>query len=239
MQVGVELVLGVASTIVVKAVDLATDMLARVFHRAARTGVGAVATALIDVVAVAVDEVEVLLRRLAVGGVKALLIGLAAQHAEARLCGRGTGGRRGLGPPAGGPFAAGTEAVEILAGGLQPLDLDMDRMGQFGAGHGLAGANHGFAETARGRDLPFHRHRGRGHAVTDLHRARREAGPDDEAVGGRVTGRDPELEGIFGEHRNGERLTARAGEGTAGAKGQQQTATGQGFERAHRDLRTG
>ena len=75
--------------------------------------------------------------------------------------------------------------------------------------------------------------------MADFHRTGREAGPDHKTVGGRVARRNPELEGIFGEHRIGERLTARAGEGTARAEGQQQAAAGQGFERAHRDLRTG
>ena len=189
LQVGVQLVLGVTPPVVVEAVDLAAKVLARVLDGPARAGVGPVAAAFVDVVPVAVDEVEVLGRDLAVGSVEALLIGLAAQHAETGLGDCGAGGRGRLRPPRGGSLDAGREAVEILAAGLQPRDLDMHRMAELGSGDRLAALRH-VGKAAIRCDFPPDRHRSRGHAVADLERAGGEPGPYDEAVGRRVAGGD-------------------------------------------------
>jgi hypothetical protein len=80
LQVRVHLVLGVAAPVVIQRIDLS----AQVRPGSARPGRGRCAAALVDVVAIAIDEVEVLLGDLPVRRVQALLVGLAADDAKAR-----------------------------------------------------------------------------------------------------------------------------------------------------------
>jgi hypothetical protein len=107
LEISIHLVLGVASPIVVKTVGFTTGVLTRILYRPARASVGAAAASLVNVVAVAVDEVQLLGGSLAVGCVEALLIGLAADHAEAGAANVRTGGRRGDGTPRRGALASG------------------------------------------------------------------------------------------------------------------------------------
>ena len=189
LQVRVHLVLGIAAPVVVEGIDLAAEM----GPGGAWPGRGGGTAALIDVVAVAVDEVEALLGDLAVRRIEALLVGLAPDHPEAGPSGTGGPARRGPGASGGRSLAPRQEAIDVVPVRLQARHLHMDRVPEFRAGKDLAAPHH-LGEARVRSDLPGDGSRQGGHAAAGLQGLRRQPGPDHEAVLGRITRRDPELE---------------------------------------------
>ena len=142
------------------------------------------------------DELRLLLGESAVRREEAVLVLGArgerhAQRRRQRAC-----GRRGAGAAGAGHERADLEAVPVLASRPQVLDLDVhgEALGCRRA-HGAALDNG--TEALVGGHLPAHGVDGVGHAAEAVVRERveRETGPEDEAVGNGVAGRDAEREG--------------------------------------------
>ena len=229
-QIGVHLVLRIAAPIGGQVDHLVTEVLAHGRHRQAR-GIGrkALAPALVDVVAVAEHEIELLLGHAAIGGVIAGLVMLAAAHREAQLVEPRAGRRRGLCAPCQAALAAGVEAVPIGPCWGEAGHLDMHRMAKLRPGERGALLHDG-GELGVRRHFPRHLHRGRRHAVADLERLGRQPRPDDEAVGRRIARGDAERERAGGEERLGQqRCRQRHGKGShrRRAEAAQQVATRQ------------
>jgi hypothetical protein len=147
----VTLVEGVADPVVVDRLDLRRGVLP------ARHGEGAVVAGsvlvLVDVVAEEEDNVQVLLRHVAIGGVMAGQPVLARREGKPEPVQRGAHRRRRLRPSDRAELAAGEEAIEVLAPRLQPPDIDADAVAQLRGRTGRAGLDDR-AEPLVGADLP-------------------------------------------------------------------------------------
>ena len=231
LQVGVHLVLGVAAAVIVQRVDLAAEVLADVLDRAVRAVRGAVAAAFVDVVAVAEDEVWIVLGQATIGRVVAALVVLAAGDGEADAVQGGAQGRRGASPAGDAALLASREAVPVVAVRLQAPDLDVDGVAQFRRGHRRT-LGDDVAHAGLVGDFPVDRDRSHRHAVADLERLGRQAGPDHEAVRRRIARGDAQLERIGPEDRLGQGLAAlqrdrQRGDG-GGAENVEQAAAAEG-----------
>ncbi|MNX82230.1 hypothetical protein D3C86_1139530 [compost metagenome] len=128
-----------------------------------------------------------------------MIEGLASGHRHShpirRLASRWRGAnaanRTGLG-------ALDQESVPVVAEGLEALDLDVDRVRQFGPRVCFAGLDDP-SEALVFSHLPPHRDDSRRHAAMGFERLGRQAGPQDETVGPRVARGDPQREGIAAE----------------------------------------
>ena len=124
LQVGVGFVLGIAPTIIVERRDQRARMLAGRRRR--------VRAIFINVVAVVEDELQLLVRHVAVSGVISGLVVLAAGDPEAQLLRRGIASWKRAGAADAAALAAGFEAIEIGPVGLEPRYFDVDRMRKLG-----------------------------------------------------------------------------------------------------------
>jgi hypothetical protein len=208
LQVRIHLMLGVAAPILVQAVDFGIHMVADILDWAGRAVPDPIRPALIDVIAVAEDEIQVGLRRnVAMGGEIALLIMLAADRGEAKASNIRTSRRERACPARQAALTPGRETVPIWPRRLEPRHFDVDAVAEFRPGD-CGPLLHDGREPVVGRDLPLHLDRGGRHAVADLQRLRRESGPDYEAVGLRITSRNAELKREDAEDGLGERFPA-------------------------------
>ena len=91
-------------------------------------------------------------------------------------------------------LTADGEVIEIVASRLEPANLDVHRVAQFGMGHGRALLCH-LAHAFVSGDGPVDLHSLPRHAAAPLERSRRDLRPEHEAVRRRVTGSDAEREG--------------------------------------------
>ena len=232
LQVGIELIKAVAVTVVVEREDFVWIA----WHNP-DNGQGARSrphdSPFVAVVAVVEYEIEPLLREAAPGGEEAVFIFLAAGDAEANL-GNGHAGRRQRArAPDVAALAADRELVEIIARGIEPADLDMHRVADFGMRDCrafLCDLTHAVVPCHGPFDLdrPF------GHAGTPLQRLRRDLGPDHKTVGRRVARGDAQCEGISLECRgcaySGRKQRAGREEETRSPKPAQQYAAVDGRE---------
>ena len=154
--------------------------------------------AFVDIVAIMIDEGELLVGERAIGGVIAVLVILAAADPEAQRARARAGGGDGARAADDALLAARAEAVPIGPVGLQAGKLDMDAVGELGPGD-LAAMRHDRMELLVGGDLPGHRHRRHRHPAMGLERIGREPRPDHEAVRRRIAGGDSEAERKGGE----------------------------------------
>jgi hypothetical protein len=148
---------------------------------------------LVRVVAEVHDEVEVLAGDLAVGGIEALLPLLARHEAEPQLV-DAAARRRARAAHRARRVAAG-EAVEVLAPGVQPVDLDVDRVRERRPG-GRPAARDDAAHPGILRQIPAHLDRPWLHAAVGAQRLRREPRPQHDSVVRRIARRDAEHERV-------------------------------------------
>lgn len=215
LQVAVDLVLGVAVAVVDQRVDLVAPVQPR--PRDVRAGLAA----FVDVVAIVEDEVEPLGRKMAKGGKQPLLVVLAAGDREAEPLDRRARRRRGAGAAGRTPFLADLEAIPIVTAGLEPVDLDMDRVGELRPRR-LGSFPHHSAEAIVGCQFPGDLDRLHRHAAA-FERFRRDPRPQHHAVRPRIAGGDAEAEGVAPEDRVGQgRQGCEADAGSHGAE--QETA---------------
>src|SRR6185295_15120203 len=159
---------------------------------------------------------------------------VAGGDAEAQPSGEGVGGGHRAGAAEGAFDVARAEAVPVDAVGGESGDFDVDGVGELGEGGGDAAADTAgqlfiLGEGPRDVDAA-----GR-HAAARLEGAWGEAGPEDDAVGGRIARGDAELEGPLGEPSRlraaGEELPADGGsrggeEGSSGESHRSAYSTG-------------
>ena len=235
LQVGIGLVDGVALPVVGEVEGVLAQALARCGDQvAAPARVRRVAAIFVDVVAVMIDEGELLAREVAVGGVIAVLVILAAGDAELQGFRRGGGEGKGAGPAVDAFLAARLESVPVGPVGLEAGQLDMDAVAELGPGQLFALADDRREPSVRG-DLPFDRHRGHRHAAVQVERIGRQPRPDDESVGGGLAGGDAEAERISAP----DRLCAhdgRRGEGGGSGTGDEGAAGNHGPDLAPDDM---
>ena len=159
------------------------------------------ARALVDVVPVVPEEVDVrLFRQLAVGGPVPVLVVLAAAGDEAHAVELGARGGKGAGSADSRLRAQGGEAVPVGAGRLQAGQLDVHRVAELGP-RGSVAAGHHLAEALVGGDLPadgLHLHP---HAGVQGQGIGRQPRPDHEAVGRGVPGGHAQGEGRLRRQR--------------------------------------
>jgi hypothetical protein len=126
---------------------------------------------LVDVVAEVHDEVKVLLTHPPVRRVVAVLVHLAGGEREGERLDACPRHRSGLGPSCGTQLRPRPETVEVLAGGLEAPNLDVERVGKFGPGEPFR-ASHHLPEALIFGDLPVHRHLQRRHPAVAVLRQR-------------------------------------------------------------------
>ena len=191
MQQGVAAILVVTDPIILKRMDLFASVLANLLFPA---GI------LVDVVAQMHDEIEVVLGHVFVGGEQSLLVMLARSEGKLQLV--RAGGRLGEcpGPADRALGIAAAEAIKVPAIGLQPIDLDMDRMAEL-RGCRRDAAFHHVREFVVGRDLPGHVVGFGGKPAAWLKRFRSQLGPDHKTGVGRFPGGDAQRERIPGKQR--------------------------------------
>jgi hypothetical protein len=200
LEVGVGLVLRVPLAVAGQPYRLGAAVVADV----AGGGDVVVGLVLVLVVAEVQHQVGVVLGQAPVGGEEAVLE-LAAGHERHRQR-RREAARPGSGEGAAGTgqVAAGAEPVVVLAAGAQAGDLDVDGVRAARVGARPAAGDHA-PEPAVGRDLPAHGVAPARHPTASVvgERLGREAGPDDEAVGRGVAGRDAERERVAAQRGGG------------------------------------
>ena len=204
-QVVVRLVLRVAQTVVGDAEELVPQMLP---YLAVQPSVGR--PRLVDVIPRVQHEVEVALRDAPVDAEVAVFVVRAAADGKAKAIDGGAGRGRGPGAPDLADLPPDSEAVEVLARGLEPLHLHVDAVGQLGIRRGRALLLDG-AEQSIARHLPRHVQRSGRHAAAVFERTRRQPGPQHDAVGQWIPGRDAERERILGEELLGAGASRREG----------------------------
>jgi hypothetical protein len=154
---------------------------------------------LVDVVPDEQDEVGRLPGDLAVGGeVAVLVVGARGERKPQRVDG-GADRRRRLRPADRAQVAAGLEPVEVLPPWLQAGHVDVDAVDEVRVGDRLPGLDDR-AELVVVGHLPADRVRDRVHAAA-RDRDRRQPRPEDDPVRRRITGGDPEGEGVRPERR--------------------------------------
>ena len=213
LQVGVGLVLGVPQPVALEGDGLLAGVGA---------GGGRVGLALVLVVAEVQHDVGLVVGEVAVGGeVAGLVVGAAGEgHRERGRHLALSRGRAGATDRAEVPVDL--EAVPVLPPGPQPVDLDVDGVGVGGAGPDGAAVD-GATHLRVVGDLPLHLDVASRHAAPPVggERLDGQAGPQDDARGGRVAGGDAELEG-GDPHRAGgdeERGGGRGGDRGGGGDG--------------------
>ncbi len=154
---------------------------------------------LVDVVADEDDQPGVLLDEVAVGAEVAVGGALARGHREPEAVGGNGGERQGAGAADRAPLGAGAEAIEVLPVGLQPLDLDVHRVGVLGVGQAGARAHH-LGERLVPRHLPTHLDR-RLDKRQRVEGVRRQSGPQHHPVCQRVARGHAELERMVDKPR--------------------------------------
>ena len=225
LQIIIAQILGVAQAIVGKVITILADMVAHLRSgQAVLVIVRAALTIFIDEVAIMIDEGEIVLaRQMAEGGEQAILIILTAGDAEFQQLGTGRRQRQGAGAATRRLVVAERKAIPIGPVGLKPGHFDMDAVAQFRPSDCFA-TGHDGPEAIIGRDLPFYRDRRHRHAAMRLERARRQLGPDDEAVGRRIARCHAQSEGIAGEPALGAKEGGRAGDRGDGGGGEERAA---------------
>jgi hypothetical protein len=129
LEVGVALVQGVAKAVLPQPFRLPPHVGGHVHSTSVAIGTDGV---LVDVVAEVHDDVEILLGHPPVGRVEARSPVLARGERESEQVQMRTPHRGRLGASGRADLATGPEPVEVLAPRLEPRDLHMHRMGQFG-----------------------------------------------------------------------------------------------------------
>jgi hypothetical protein len=198
LEVGVGLVLGVALAVVLQRHRLRALVVADI----PAAGHVRALLVLVLVVAEVQHQVRLVLGEAAVGREETVLVlGTAGEgHGQGRR--RFVPGRAGQCAADRTDVAAGAEPVEVLAPGLQAAQFRMDRVGAFRQGL-LHAALNDVPHRSVLSNLPGHGDNAGGHAAQPVfcERVEREPGPEHEAVGPGVAGRDAEGEGICREAR--------------------------------------
>ena len=173
---------------------------------------------LVDVVAHVQAQVQVAAGGVAVGREPALLPVRAGADREAQPLRRGVGPRRRAGAPHRAGEAALPEAVEVPALGLEPVDLDVQRVGLVGPRPGHARADHAREALVVGH-LPLHGDGDRRQASARRH-VGSEARPEHDVLGQRVARSHPQGEGIAPDQlRGGVQPQRRKAPGAGGRQG--------------------
>ncbi len=183
LQRRVALVLPVAVAVVVERDQLGAGVLAD------RPGADA---ALVDVVAQVEHHVRVVGRGVGPQRPEAGLPVLAAGEQEPQRVAVVVPGRGGAGAADGADLVADDEPVPVPRGGAQVADVDVDRVGVLGGGHDVGPAHVPPERLVLGHLDPDRDVDG-GHAPAGRRR-RRQAGPEDDRVVGRVAGRHAQRE---------------------------------------------
>ena len=162
---------------------------------------------LIGVVAEMKHEIEVVSDHVAVGRVVAARPVLAGRESKLHLSRELMACRRGAEMSDGALFAAGVELVEVIAAGLEALDLDMNGVRERGRRQRHTARGH-VLHAAVVSDAPPDGYRFPAEA-RGFGRVRRQPGPEHDAVGGRITRSHPERERIVAEPAGGEQVAPR------------------------------
>ena len=192
LQVGIALVEAVLDPVTIEGVALHPEL---VGHRGVPRPAARGDSVLVDVVAQMEDHVGVLVRQVAVGGVEPVGPGGARGERHPEVLGTAAKCRCGLGPADRADLAAGAKPVEVLPARLEPAHVHMDRMAVLGGGPRAAVPGPPGERRILG-DLPVDLDPSVRHAAQGFKRPHGEPGPEDHAVGQRVTRGDPELEGV-------------------------------------------
>ena len=227
LQIEVHQVLRIVLAVVVERNDLAQPMLAHLGYGQPLGPVIIVVRIFVDEIAIVVDEGEIVFRDVAIGGVEATLVMLAAAYAEAQLRDGGTGRRQRARTAGQRAVGADREAIPIGAIGLEAGNFGVNAMAQLGPGQ-LGAFGDDRAEVIILGNLPVDREGGHRHAPVRFERLGCQARPHHEPVARRIARRDPQLERVFAEpalrEQNGRRRKRRHGGACGG--GADKRATG-------------
>ena len=154
---------------------------------------------LVDVVAEKCDEPEIVPAHLLVRGVVAGLVRLAARDPERESVQPAARVGSSAGPPGRAHVIADAEPIEVVVPGVQAAHVGVHRVAEVRTGRPPARADH-LGEPLVGGDLPSDGHLHRGHRLR-RRRVHRQARPQHDRVGQRVTRCHAELKGIGGQRR--------------------------------------
>ena len=192
LKIGIAPVEGVADPVLLQLRRLGAELCG---HRHVPRPAGGSDPVLVDVVAEVHDDVEVLLGEPAIGGVVAGLPVLARGEGERERTQRCARCRCRLGSTDGAHVVAGAEPIEVLAPRLESVHLDVHGMSELPWRDGGPGRHDARHRLVRG-DLPVDLHGAGPHPAVELQRARREPGPEHDAIRARVARGDAERERV-------------------------------------------
>src|SRR5262249_37091893 len=149
--------------------------------------------ALIDIVAVVIDEIEFLLGDAAIGRKESVLVTLTPGERKADLRDRRPGGRQRTCAPDLASLHSDRELIEVVARGTKPVDSDMDGVAEFWMRDRASLAYHlAHAGVCGHRPIDFDRPLR--HATAAFERVWRDLRPQHEPVRGRIAAGDAEPE---------------------------------------------